>query len=58
MMKARIIKDIFIIEAPDEETIKKKFGPMKVEVNEVKLFSYKKNFFLFLNIFFNSFIQK
>ena len=29
----------FIIEAPDEETIKNFFGPMKVEIREVKPFS-------------------
>ncbi len=29
-------KGYFIIEAPDEETIKNFFGPMKVEVREVK----------------------
>ncbi len=32
-------KGFFIIEAPDEETIKTFFGPMKVEVREVKPFS-------------------
>jgi hypothetical protein len=32
-------KGYFIIEAPDEETIIKFFGPMKVEVREVKPFS-------------------
>jgi hypothetical protein len=32
-------KGYFIIEAPDEETIKEFFGPMKVEVREVKPFS-------------------
>jgi len=32
-------KGYFIIEAPDEETITKFFGPMKVEVREVKPFS-------------------
>ncbi len=29
-------KGYFIIESPDEETIKKFFGPMKVDVREVK----------------------
>jgi hypothetical protein len=32
-------KGYFIIEAPDEETIKNFFGAMKVEVREVKPFS-------------------
>lgn len=32
-------KGFFIIEAPDQETIKKFFGPMEVEVREVKPFS-------------------
>jgi hypothetical protein len=32
-------KGYFIIEAPDEETIKNFFGPMKVEIREVKPFS-------------------
>ena len=32
-------KGYFIIEAPDEETIKNFFGDMKVEVREVKPFS-------------------
>ncbi|PKL69058.1 MAG: hypothetical protein CVV28_02790 [Methanobacteriales archaeon HGW-Methanobacteriales-1] len=32
-------KGYFIIEAPDEEVIQKFFGPMKVEVREVKPFS-------------------
>ncbi|MCE5214572.1 MAG: hypothetical protein LLF83_07635 [Methanobacterium sp.] len=32
-------KGFFIIEAPDAETIKNFFGPMKVEVREVKPFS-------------------
>jgi hypothetical protein len=32
-------KGYFIIEAPDEETINKFFGPMKVELREVKPFS-------------------
>jgi hypothetical protein len=32
-------KGYFIIEAPDEETIKNFFGPMKVETREVKPFS-------------------
>ncbi len=32
-------KGYFIIEAPDEETIKNFFGPMKVDVREVKPFS-------------------
>jgi hypothetical protein len=32
-------KGYFIIEASDEATIKKFFGPMKVEVREVKPFS-------------------
>ncbi len=34
-----IHKGFFIIEAPDKETIKKFFGPMAVEVREVKPFS-------------------
>ena len=34
-----IHKGFFIIEAPDEGTIKKFFGPMAVEVREVKPFS-------------------
>jgi hypothetical protein len=34
-----IHKGYFIIEAPDEETINNFFGPMKVEVREVKPFS-------------------
>ena len=37
--KGAIHKGYFIIEAPDEETIKNFFGPMKVEVREVKPFS-------------------
>ncbi|MDD1774339.1 MAG: hypothetical protein LUQ24_02270 [Methanobacterium sp.] len=32
-------KGFFIIESPDAETIKTFFGPMKVEVREVKPFS-------------------
>jgi hypothetical protein len=32
-------KGFFIIEAPDEKTVKGFFGPMKVEVREVKPFS-------------------
>jgi hypothetical protein len=32
-------KGFFIIEAPDKETIKKFFGPMAVEIREVKPFS-------------------
>ncbi|MGV8144087.1 MAG: hypothetical protein ACP5OJ_05660 [Methanothermobacter sp.] len=32
-------KGYFIIEAPDEETIKEFFGPMKVDIREVKPFS-------------------
>jgi hypothetical protein len=38
-MKPRIIRGFFIIEAPDEKTVKGFFGPMKVEVREVKPFS-------------------
>ena len=34
-----IHKGYFIIEAVDEETIKNFFGPMKVEIREVKPFS-------------------
>jgi hypothetical protein len=32
-------KGYFIIEAPNEESIQKFFGPMKVEIREVKPFS-------------------
>lgn len=32
-------KGYFIIESPDEETIKEFFGPMKVDIREVKPFS-------------------
>jgi hypothetical protein len=32
-------KGYFIIEAPDKETINNFFGPMKVEIREVKPFS-------------------
>jgi hypothetical protein len=32
-------KGYYTIEAPDEETIKNFFGPMKVEIREVKPFS-------------------
>ena len=34
-----IHKGYFIVEAADQETIKNFFGPMKVEVREVKPFS-------------------
>jgi len=37
--KGAMHKGYFIIEAPDDETIKSFFGAMKVEVREVKPFS-------------------
>jgi hypothetical protein len=37
--KGAIHKGYFIIESPDEDTIKTFFGPMKVEIREVKPFS-------------------